>query len=145
MFKIEVTGHSILELSDKLLAIGQGLRAVPAAPTAVDVSVSVGLPTNKGTEIVFEPSVGNAPASASTADVPSATLDSAPGTPTAETAPCLSEISADGLKELVLSVVRLKGRDAMVAVLDTFGVAKATDVPAAQSAELVAALEGLLK
>ena len=143
MFKIEVTGHSILELSDKLLAIGQGLRAVPAAPTSVDASIS--LPTNKGTEIVFEPSVGNAPASASTADVPSATLDSAPGTPTAETAPCLSEISADGLKELVLSVVRLKGRDAMVSVLDTFGAAKATDVPAAQSAELVAALEGLLK
>ena len=142
MIKIEVTGHSILELSDKLLAIGQGLRAVPAAPTSVDASIS--LPTNKGTEIVFEPSVGNV-ASASTADVPSATLDSAPGTPTAETAPCLSEISADGLKELVLSVVRLKGRDAMVSVLDTFGVAKATDVPAAQSAELVAALEGLLK
>jgi hypothetical protein len=41
-------------------------------------------------------------------------------------------------------VVKVKGRDAMVAVLDTFGAAKATDVPAAQVPELVTALEALL-
>jgi hypothetical protein len=53
-------------------------------------------------------------------------------------------ISAEALRDLVLSVVRVKGREAMVAVLDTFGAAKATDVPAAQVPELVAALEALL-
>jgi hypothetical protein len=53
-------------------------------------------------------------------------------------------IDADALKTLVLSVVKTKGRDVMVAILEQFGVAKATDVPAELTGELLAALEGAL-
>lgn len=123
MIRIEVTGHSIAEVSDKLLAIGNSLRASPTAVVEhTHQEILNPIMPELTDEIVFEPSVA------------------VEATPVAEAA----AVGADGLKELVLSVVRLKGRDAMVAVLDSFGVAKATDVPAEQSAELVAALEALL-
>jgi len=123
MIRIEVTGHSIAEVSDKLLAIGNSLRASPTAVVEhAHQEILNPIMPELTDEIVFEPSVA------------------VEATPVVEAA----AVGADGLKELVLSVVRLKGRDAMVAVLDSFGVAKATDVPAEQSAELVAALEALL-
>jgi hypothetical protein len=53
-------------------------------------------------------------------------------------------VSASALRDLVLSVVRAKGRDTMVSVLDTFGAAKASDAAPEQLPELVAALEALL-
>lgn len=96
------------------------------------------------------------PAPSTTAGTPTAALaaeaagtPSAPAEPVAKTentpaAPSEPAISADALKDLVLSVVRTKGRDAMVAVLDTFGAARASDVPQEQVPELVAALEALL-
>ena len=144
MIKIEVTGHSIPEVADKLLAIGASLQGVKTTQPAFnwfDVKAEADgvithddaaqnlmrkLAAQIGKEVsevvVFEPSVAVKAA------------------PVAEGA----AVNADALKQLVLSVVRVKGRDAMVAVLDQFGVTKATEVPAEQSAELVAALEALL-
>ena len=141
MIKIEVTGHSIPEVADKLLAIGASLQGVKTTQPAFnwfDVKAEAdGVITHDDAaqnlrrklaaqigaeEGIFEPSVAVKAA------------------PVAEGA----AVNADALKQLVLSVVRVKGRDAMVAVLDQFGVTKATEVPAEQSAELVAALEALL-
>ena len=94
MIRIEVTGHSIAEVSDKLLAIGNSLRASPTA--VVEHTHQEILNPMLTDEIVFEPSVA------------------VKATPVVEAA----AVGADGLKELVLSVVRVKGRDAMVAALE---------------------------
>ena len=130
MIKIEVTGHSITEVADKLLALGNSLRQTTAAPVEVAAKrakkIEAAVVPDPVDEIVFEPSVvvGPAPVEEPAAD---------------------PAIKADTLKDLVLTAVRAKGRDTVVALLETFGVAKATDVPAAQYDELVTALSDLLK
>jgi hypothetical protein len=133
MIKIEVTGASIAEVADKLLAIGSSLRGnaaseAPRLRAALEVAEVAPAP---------EPSAGPAapePAAETTGAEPSAS----PATASP------SEITAEAMRDLVLRVVKTKGREAMVAVLDTFGAAKASDVPAAQVPELVTALEALL-
>ena len=130
MIKIEVTGNSITEVADKLLALGNSLRQTTAAPVEVAAKrakkIEAAVAPDPVDEIVFEPSVvvGPAPVEEPVAD---------------------PAIKADTLKDLVLTAVRAKGRDTVVALLETFGVAKATDVPAAQYDELVTALSDLLK
>ena len=138
MIKIEVTGNSIAEVADKLLAIGGSLRATPATQH-IDAPFKLNaIMPELIDEIVYVPDVVVGPAPEA-AEVPAAPEPVAPA-PEPET----PAINADALKQLVLSVVAKCGRDAMVGVLDTFGVVKASDVPAEQSAELVAALEALL-
>lgn len=105
-----------------------------SAPTPDTSSSSASKPTEQ-------------PAQAKTAEA--AGTPSAPAEPVAKTentpaAPSEPKITADTVRDLVLTVVREKGRDAMVAVLDTFGAARASDVPQEQVPELVAALEALL-
>jgi hypothetical protein len=147
VIKIEVTGASIAEVADKLLAIGANLRGsaiVDGARAAVNAMAAM----KPAEGVVFVPEVANAaaapePITASTAaETASATTA---GTTTSDApAAAPSEITAEAMRDLVLRVVRLKGREAMVAVLDTFGAAKASDVPAEQVPELVTALEALL-
>jgi hypothetical protein len=143
MIKIEVTGSSIAEVADKLLAIGANLRGsaiVEGARAAVTAMAAM----KPAEGVVFAPAVevGKELAAPAEEPAPSTIVDM----PSAAPAPSAAEptLSASALRDLVLSVVRVKGREAMVAVLDTFGAAKASDVPAAQVPELVAALEGLL-
>jgi hypothetical protein len=147
MIKIEVTGASIAEVADKLLAIGANLRGsaiVEGARAAVNAMKAMD-PVMPELGTVFVPEV----AKTATAPEPliSETSAPTPGTSSssaAEPTEQPSPISAEALRDLVLRVVKVKGRDAMVAVLDTFGAAKASDVPAAQVPELVTALEALL-
>jgi hypothetical protein len=148
MIKIEVTGASIAEVADKLLAIGGSLKGPPATfmheykhqtvalPTIIDPI----MPEVADMAAAPEPSAGPAapePAAATTEAGPNAM----PATVSPSEAPA---IDAAAIRDLVLRVVKVKGREAMVAVLDTFGAAKASDVPAEQVPELVAALEALL-
>ena len=156
MIKIEITGNSIAEVADKLLAIGSSLKNGAAmwwtqtdAPEKLrqtlraerEAEMSPVMPEVAEVAPAPEP---QATAAAETVEepAPSTTAD----TPTAAIAASAPEplLSADALRDLVLSVVRAKGRDTMVSVLDTFGAAKASDVPPEQMAELVAALEALL-
>jgi len=146
MIKIEVTGASIAEVADKLLAIGANLRGsaiVEGARAAVNAMKAMD-PVMPELGTVFVPEV----AKTATAPEPHTSETSAPTPDTssssAEPTEQPSPISAEAIRDLVLRVVKTKGRDAMVAVLDTFGAAKASDVPAAQVPELVTALEALL-
>lgn len=153
MIKIEITGNSIAEVADKLLAIGSSLQTTPA-PLIVQGAPAEAPKAKKAPTAMkhVEPEVAEvAAAPEPQASAPAATVEEpAPSTiadtPTAAPAPSAPEplLSADALRDLVLSVVRVKGRDAMVSVLDTFGAAKASDVPPEQMPELVAALEALL-
>jgi hypothetical protein len=151
MIKIEVTGNSIAEVADKLLAIGSSLRATPAERKFGKV-VELGMGYGAQSIDPVMPEVAEAaPAdptpSQPTSETSTSTPDTSSDTEQNSTPPASASepaVNADLLRDLVLAVVAAKGRDAMVAVLDTFGVAKASDVPADQSAELVAALEALL-
>lgn len=170
MIKIEVTGSSIAEVADKLLAIGANLRGnaiVEGARAAVNAMKAMNPVMPEVAEMAAAPEPRTSETSAPTPDTssssasklteqPSPNAGPAAPEPAAETtvasssasaataSPSEPVISAEALRDLVLSVVRVKGREAMVAVLDTFGAAKASDVPAAQVPELVAALEALL-
>ena len=138
MIKIEVTGASIAEVADKLLAIGGSLQGRPTTFAHEHQTVTLPLITEVAEMAPApEPSAGPA-APEPTAEI----IEAGPSASPATASP--SEITAEAMRDLVLRVVRLKGREAMVAVLDTFGAAKASDVPAAQVPELVAALEALL-
>lgn len=160
MIKIEVTGNSTAEVADKLLALGTSLLGAPVNTLTGSAKMDPIMPEVAEMAAAPEQGTGAAPvgepAPSTTAGTPTAALaaeaagtPSAPAEPVAKTentpaAPSEPAISADALKDLVLSVVRTKGRDAMVAVLDTFGAARASDVPQEQVQELVAALEALL-
>lgn len=151
MIKIEVTGASIAEVADKLLAIGSSLQTTPT-PLIVQGAAAEAPKAARNAKKHVEPEVAEvaaAPepqASAPAAPVEEPAPSTIADTPTAAPAPSAPEplLSADALRDLVLSVVRVKGRDAVVSVLDTFGAAKASDVPPEQMPELVAALEALL-
>lgn len=158
MIKIEITGNSIAEVADKLLAIGSSLQTtpLPMSPVMPEVRDAAPAPAKAKKAPTAMKHVEPEAAEVAAAPEPQASAPAAPveepapstiaDTPTAAPAPSAPEplLSADALRDLVLSVVRVKGRDAMVSVLDTFGAAKASDVPPEQMPELVAALEALL-
>jgi len=141
MIKIEVTGQSIAEVADKLLALGLNLSNVSLVDPAESIAPEAQKPAaNKAAKPAesITPDVGG-----KAAETPSAPAEPA-ATTSAPAAPSDAPIDADALKTLVLSVVKTKGRDTMVAILEQFGVAKATDVPAELLGELVAALKAAL-
>lgn len=140
MIKIEVTGASIAEVADKLLALGSSLQGRPTTFAHEYKHQTVTLPLI--TEVA-ETAAAPEPSAGPAAPEPAAEIiEAGPSASPATASP--SEITAEAMRDLVLRVVRLKGREAMVAVLDTFGAAKASDVAATQVPELVAALEALL-
>jgi hypothetical protein len=143
MIKIEVTGNSIPEVADKLLAIGASLRASAAVET----------PRGATKE---EASVGNAPQKSNTSkSAPAATAaESQPTTaaPSSTPAPATS-VSEDeelevvdlpiaapevNLRDLVLSVVEKRGKPVMEEILSRFGVPKASMVGPERLPELIA-------
>ena len=138
MIKIEVTGNSIPEVADKLLAIGASLQGItttmpaevaeaapvdptPAPKSAPVAEVSESQPTTK------EASSTRAPAASASedeelevVDLPIATLDF-------ETV----------VRPLILKVVEVRGKPVMEEMLSRFGVAKASMIEPALLPELV--------
>lgn len=152
--KIEVTGGSIGEVADKLLAIGHSLQgaAVTFNPVMPEIEAAEKPKATRKTKKA-EPEVGQATAEepvgnepASNAVDPSPTSNSEPDTPTAETATSPSEPALDFDKDVgpvVVEAVTTHGREAVVAVLNQFGAERASEVPESQWAELVEALKAL--
>jgi len=147
MIKIEVTGNSIGEVADKLLAIGASLQGIkttmpaevaeaapvdptPAPKSAPAATVSESQPTTT------EPSSTPAPAASASEDEELEVVD-------LPIAPPADEID---LRALVLKVVETRGKPFMEGILSSFGVAKASHVEPARLPELVArCLEALSK
>jgi hypothetical protein len=169
MIKIEVTGASTAEVADKMLAIGNSLKNGAAvwwtqtdAPEKLRRTLRAELEAEMSPvmpEVAeaafppFAPEVAVAPgeptAGPAAPEPVAETAEAGSNAPTATASPSeptepRSLISAEALRDLVLRVVKLRGREAMVEVLDTFGAAKASDVAAEQVPELVTALEALL-
>jgi hypothetical protein len=159
MIKIEVTGASTAEVADKMLAIGNSLKNGAAvwwtqtdAPEKLRRTLRAELEAEMSPvmpEVAeaafppFAPEVAVTPGEPHTSETSAPTPDASSSSASEPTEP-RSLISAEALRDLVLRVVKLRGREAMVEVLDTFGAAKASDVAAEQVPELVTALEALL-
>lgn len=141
MIKIEVTGNSIPEVADKLLAIGASLRASTAVLPIANGGTAAQT-REEVEEIVFEPSVivGNAPKSAE----PAAGPDSQPTTtePSSTPAPAASELNFDtDVAPHVLALVKEQGKPVAQEILSQFGVEKASLLDPARWPELVNALK----
>ena len=147
MIKIEVTGNSIPEVADKLLAIGASLRgsaivegaraavnamqvmevaeAAPVDPTPAPKSAPIAEVT-ESQPTTAEPSSTPAPAPSASEDEELEVVD----LPIAE-----PEVN---LRDLVLSVVEKRGKPFMEEILTRFGAAKASLVSPELRPELIA-------
>jgi len=161
MIKIEVTGGSIPEVADKLLAIGRSLMgiAVVQASTGAEVTVTPVEPAEqaapkrtrrKATDPVptAEAAPVGEPATAATeeastpdtsASAPSDSADT--GSSSATDAPAI-DFTAD-VMPAVLRAVEQHGREAVEAVLTEFGVGRASQLPEAQWGEFITRIEDI--
>lgn len=158
MFRIEVQADSIPQLADQLLALGMQMSATTAAVAfpqrdtiyvAAD-KITAGDPVKR----TRAPNKAKAEAGTETAaeQVAEAAVESM--TDAARDEPEEAEVVAEpeggvvaadldfdkDVAPRVLDLVARKGREAMVAVLDQFGAARASEVDVAQWPELVAKL-----
>lgn len=145
MIKIEVTGNSIPEVADKLIAIGHSLLNAETPKRKTPSAIEAIMPELRD-EIVFEPSVGNAPSEAAssgeTEASPTAPSGTEPETPTTgePEAPAAPEVDPTYLRDLVLKVVDKRGKPFMSEILERFGLAKASQVSPEHAPELIATM-----
>jgi hypothetical protein len=124
MIKIEVTGNSILELADKLLAIGASLQGT--TPTAFPCGATKG------------EAEGNVPKSAPVVEA----TESQPTTPEPSSTPAPAALDFDtDVAPHVLALVTRSGKPAAQEILSQFGVEKASLLDPARWPELVTALQ----
>lgn len=145
MIKIEVTGHSLVEVSDKLLAIGASLQRTVsydgdnAAREALQAQRDAAKQEVAEEAPVDPTSTPTAPAVEEQASSPSSAVPTdAPAAPTAEL-----DFDTD-IAPLVLQVVKDKGKPVAQEILSQFGVEKASNLDPARWPELVAALQDAL-
>ena len=156
MIKIEVTGNSIPEVADKLLAIGASLRASGTLTEVAEAALTPKpkAPSTKSSTPVESTSTGQ-PSAPSEQEAASPLAPASPTPPASASedeelevvdlpiAPPADEID---LRALVLKVVETRGKPFMEGILTSFGVVKASHVEAARLPELIArCLEALGK
>jgi hypothetical protein len=135
MIKIEITGNSIPEVADKLLAIGANLRGnaiVEGARAAVNAMQVL--------EVAEAAPVDPTPAPKSVE--PATVSESQPTTtePSSTSAPAALDFDTD-VAPHVLAVVQKLGKPAAQEILSQFGVEKASLLDPARWPELVTALQ----
>jgi type IV secretory pathway VirB10-like protein len=141
MIKIEVTGNSIPEVADKLLAIGASLRA---SGTLTEVAEAAPppkpqAPSTKSSTPVESTSTGQ-PSAPSEQEAASPLAPASPTPP-----PSASELSFEtDVTPVVLAVVQTKGKPVVEEILSQFGVARASQLDPARWPELLAALKDQL-
>ena len=147
MIKIEVTGNSIGEVADKLLAIGHSLNstAINTADNAAREALQAKRDAAKAKkEAAKEAPVDPTPVPKS-APAAEAT-ESQPTTPEPSSTPAPAPSASEPLDfdrdvaPVVLAAVRDHGKPWVQEVLSQFGFERASQVPEEQHAELVAAL-----
>ena len=148
MIKIEVTGKSIAEVSDKLLAIGASLQrtvshdadnaareALQAKRDAAKKEVAEAAPVDP------TPAPKSAPAAEAVESPPTTEQPSTTPAPSASA----SELNFDtDVAPIVLQVVKDKGKPAVQAILEQFGVERASQLDPARWPELIAQLKDAL-
>jgi hypothetical protein len=157
MIKIEVTGNSIPEVADKLLAIGASLRASTAvlpianggtgAQTLEEVmGVAEAAPVDP-TPAPLDATSAGASASSAAADThtaaPAASVSEDEELEVVDLPIATLDIEAD-VRPLILKVVTARGKPVMEELLSRFGVTKASQIEAALLPELVALMQEAL-
>jgi hypothetical protein len=135
MIKIEVTGNTIPELADKLLALGANLRGnaiVEGARAAVN-AMQV-LEVAEAAPVDPTPAPKSAPVATVSESQPTTTE------PSSTPAPAALDFDTD-VAPHVLAVVQTKGKPAAQEILSQFGVEKASLLDPARWPELVTALQ----
>lgn len=156
--RIEVTGTSIGEVADKLLAIGSSLRntavnnADNAAREALQAERKAKAPRKKAEPEVAEEAPVD-PTLAAEATQASSAPDSTPEnvSPTSDSGPTATETASPtdeldfekDVAPVVIEAVSRVGREGVSSTLAEFGVERASEVDPSQYAELVKALEAL--
>jgi len=148
MIKIEVTGNSLGEVADKLLAIGGSLLATDhqrirdkgayaeARFTEVELAEVA-----KAAPVDPTPASKSAPAAKATESPPTTTEPSSTPAPAASA----SELSFEtDVTPVVLAVVQTKGKPVVEEILSQFGVARASQLDPARWPELLVALQDKL-
>jgi hypothetical protein len=147
MIKIEVTGNSIAEVSDKLLAIGASLQRTVSydADNAAREALQAKRDAAKR-EVAEEAPVDPtelAPTVADPSPPPTDEPVTAPAGPA--TSPSDEPLNFDtDVAPLVLKVVKDKGKPVVQQILDQFGVERASLLDPARWPELVEQLKGAL-
>lgn len=159
MIKIEITGNSIPEVADKLLAIGASLRATTAVlPIANGGTGAQTIEEVMGVAEAAPVDPTPAPKSAPVAEVSESQPTTKEASSTRAPAASASEdeelevvdlpiatldIETD-VRPLILSVVEKRGKPVMEELLSRFGVAKASQIEPALLPELVALMQEAL-
>jgi hypothetical protein len=138
MIKIEVTGNSIGEVADKLLALGHSLYSKTVVPIANGGTGAQTLEEVMGVAEAAPVDPTPAPKSAPVAEV----SESQPTTtePSSTPAPAALDFDTD-VAPHVLAVVQKLGKPAAQEILSQFGVEKASLLDPARWPELVTALQ----
>jgi len=157
MIKIEVTGNSIGEVADKLLAIGASLqntitvydtpaRKTPPKKAEVMPEVAEAAPVDPIPAPLDATSAG-ASASSAAADThtaaPAASVSEDEELEVVDLPIATLDIEAD-VRPLILKVVTARGKPVMEELLSRFGVTKASQIEAALLPELVALMQEAL-
>jgi hypothetical protein len=132
MIKIEVTGNSIPEVADKLLAIGASLRASAAVETPRGAT--------KAEAEGNAPQKSNTPKSAPVAEA----IESQPTTEEPSSTPAASASELDfelDVAPVVLRAVSSKGKPFVQDILSEFGSVRASQLAVDLWPELIARLE----
>ena len=146
MIKIEVTGNSIPEVADKLIAIGRSLlntAANDADNTAREVMQAKrkAVKAEVAEQAPVDPTPSEAASSGATEASPTATSGSEPTPTTSEPeAPAAPEVDPTYLRDLVLKVVDKRSKPFMSEILERFGIAKASQVSPERAPELIATM-----
>ena len=133
-YKIEVTADSIGELAGRLISLGTAMSADPVMPEIRAQAETPAAPKRSRKK------ADEAPATEAPADAePEAQAEA----PAAEPEAAKIDVVAD-IQPLVLKLNAAQGREAVVAVLDQFGVERVTQLDEARLPELKTALENAL-
>lgn len=151
MIKIEVTGNSIGEVADKLLAIGANLRGsaiVEGARAAVNAMQAMGVAEAAPVDPTPAPAVAETVSSPSDTATAQPETIAQPETSTnndASAASSASELNFDiDVAPHVLQVVKEKGKPVAQEILSQFGVEKASLLDPTLWPELVDQLKAAL-
>lgn len=149
MIKIEVTGASIGEVADKLLAIGSSLRksdGVALIPATHPVNDTVSAPEDIAPAALQEVEVAEAtpPEIIELGNEDTSSKEEVSSGPN-NTTPPAGELNFDtDVAPYVLQVVKEKGKPVAQEILSQFGVEKASLLDPAQWPELVSLLKAQL-
>ena len=142
MIKIEVTGNSIPEVADKLLAIGASLRASTAVLPIANGGTVAELEVAEAAPVDPTPAPKSAPVAEVSESQPTTTEPSSTPAPAASVS---EELNFDtDVAPYVLQVVKEKGKPVAQEILSQFGVEKASLLDPTLWPELVQQLKDAL-